>query len=272
MREGARRLRAAGLMLAGVALAGSTWFLVGRRPEDPKAAWKAFPPEELWGSGWGQSRSPDGRLVAYLENSDLLVRPSEGGGAPRRLTSDGEPKSYPAWSPDGRTIAFYRHEEVFLIPAGGGPERKAGWTLHPAGLAWSRDGQALLLPDKDSLEEAASLYLRSLATGKKRRLTAPPDNTPGDQLPAPSPEGERLAFVRVREDRAADVYIMPLYDDAARVAAPRRLTFWNQAISALWWTGDGKRLVLAAGTPGAESATHDLWVIPETGGRPDRFR
>jgi Tol biopolymer transport system component len=251
------------LVVVAAALTGSTWFLVNRRGATPSPAWKEFPASELWGGARHEARSPDGRHLAYIDASDLFVRPAEGG---RRtpLTVDGKAKSWPAWSPDGRSIAFYREEEMFVIPAGGGASRKAGWTLHPEGLAWHPDGRALLLPDKGSSEEPAGLYRVSLEKQEKRRLTTPPDDSLGDHFPAPSPNGERLAFARILRSGAGDVYVMPLYDDIARAAPARRLTFQNRPISAVQWTGDGKRIVYAI--------RDELWAIAETGGHPEKIR
>jgi Tol biopolymer transport system component len=256
-------VRAVATAAVALALGGSTWFLVTHHGANPSAAWKQFPAEALWGGTRDEARSPDGRRIAYLNVGDLLVRPAEGG-RPMRLTVDGKPKSWPAWSPDGRAIAFYREEEMFIIPAGGGGERKVGWTLHPEGLAWSGDGKALYFPDKGDAEEPASLYRRSHLTGEKRRLTAPPDAITGDQFPSPSPNGEWMAFARAGLDGGADVYVMPLYDDIARAAPARRLTFQNRPISSVQWTGDGQRIVYRI--------RDELWAIPESGGRPEKMR
>jgi Tol biopolymer transport system component len=256
-----KSVRAAALAVVVLALAASTWFLVTHHGAKPLAAWKQFPTEALWGGTRHEALSPDGRQIAYLNAGDLLVR-SAAGGRPTRLTVDGKPKSWPAWSPDSRLIAFYREEEIFIIPAAGGSERKLGWTLHPEGLAWSGDGKALYFPDKGAAQEPASLYRRSYLR-EKRRLTAPPEGITGDQFPSPSPNGEWMAFVRAGRGGEADLYMMPLYDDIARAAPARRLTFQNRPISSVQWTSGGRRIVYGLGD--------ELWVIPESGGRPTRI-
>jgi hypothetical protein len=57
---------------------------------------------------------------------------------------------------------------------------------------------------------------------------------------------------------------MPLYDDIARAAPARRLTFQNRPISAVQWTGDGQRIVYRL--------REEWWAIPESGGRPEKIR
>jgi Tol biopolymer transport system component len=52
-----------------------------------------------------QQWSPDGKWLVYSNWKNLfLVSPD--GGAPQKLTPDGETPVGPTWSPDGKTIAF----------------------------------------------------------------------------------------------------------------------------------------------------------------------
>src|SRR5215208_3395372 len=55
--------------------------------------------------------SPDGRWVSYLSDRsgeyEIYVRPSDGAGAERRVSTDGDVWRYPAvWSPDSRMFAY----------------------------------------------------------------------------------------------------------------------------------------------------------------------
>ncbi len=163
------------------------------------------------------SLSPDGNQVAFgsfgekLDNLDIYVK-LIGGGPPLRLPTDPALDKFPAWSPDGRSIAFLRErgdkDEVLLIPALGGPERRLAQTAHnlpwvlsmnPPYLSWSPDSKYLVTVDRTS-EEPTGLFVLSVATGEKRRLTTPPAPALADTNPAVSPDGRALAFVRVISD------------------------------------------------------------------------
>jgi eukaryotic-like serine/threonine-protein kinase len=153
------------------------------------------------------SLSPDGSQVAFgsfgekLDNLDIYVK-LIGGGPPLRLTSDPAFDKSPAWSPDGRSIAFIRERgdkaEVLLIPALGGPQRKLAqiapelpWDLSmiPPYLSWSPDSKYLVTVDRASPGEPSGLFVLSVATGEKRRLTSPPAPALGDT----NPESHRMA-------------------------------------------------------------------------------
>src|SRR6185436_9328285 len=101
----------------------------------------------------------------------------------RRLTTAPEADSIPAWSPDGNFIAFVREglgvkAAVFLVSPLGGQERRVaeisrteglGW---PRGLAWTPDGRSLVVTDSTSDSEPLGLFLLSVESGEKRRLTS----------------------------------------------------------------------------------------------------
>ena len=175
--------------------------------------------------------SPDGKQVAFVwdgegaDNFDIYVKLIDGG-TPLRLTANPGEDRQPAWSPDGRDIAFCRRTpagaEIISVPALGGPERKHGsaqlsWPAsgfylrtNPFGLSWSPDGKWLAIIHKDSEHEPNHVALLSTDTGERHRLTQPPAGHYGDWLPAFSPDGRSLAFVRVRGYLVSDLYIAPL--------------------------------------------------------------
>ncbi len=131
------------------------------------AGWELYP-----------SFSPDGNQVAFSwdgekqDNFDIYIKQVDGV-APVRLTTDPAPDNYPAWSPDGRNIAFTRslngRQAVILIPSIGGPERKL-LEITGSSVAWSPDAKWLVFGDG----KPASLYLFSVTTGERKRLTRRP--------------------------------------------------------------------------------------------------
>lgn len=217
--------------------------------------------------------SPDGNQIAFVwsgakdDNTDVYVRLVDGGNWVR-LTDDPGDDVNPVWSPDGRTIAFYRSspdgDGIFLVPALGGAERKLtgvwanrfGFGSH-TWIHWSPDGKWLVVSDKTSAEEPFSLFLLSPETGEKRRVTSPPASVVGDCSPAFSPDGKRLAFVRVISALVGDVYLV-----SVNGGEPKRLTFDGAGVSNLAWTPNGREIVFGSRLGGKNR----LYRIPVEGG------
>jgi Tol biopolymer transport system component/predicted Ser/Thr protein kinase len=250
--------------IAALAIAGlAVWAGRGLNPAPPQTIvhLTTYP-----GSETDPSFSPDGSQVAFAwdgatqDNVDIYIQQVDGE-APVRLTTDPARDSYPAWSPDGRSIAFTRllagHQEVILIPSIGGPERKL---LEMAGhrVAWSPDAKWLAYADGNP----ASLFLFSLASGERKRLTTPLRDSPGDDFPAFSPDGRRLAFVRAITPGVTNLYYVSLGDGFQPAAPPVKLSK-NGSFSAPAWTADGRDLVFFES---GNSNIDNIWRVKATEG------
>jgi eukaryotic-like serine/threonine-protein kinase len=227
------------------------------------------------------SLSPDGSQVAFAsggpqtDNFDIYVK-QIGGGPPRRLTSDPAVDEFPAWSPDGRSIAFIRDRgdklEVLLIPSLGGSEREIAETVAdnstfifsntPPYLSWSADSKYLVTSDRASPEEPLSLFVLSVATGEKRRLTTPPAISLGDGNPAVSPDGRTLAFVRIISDGNPQLYVLPLSADCKSAGEERHLDLSQPSVIGPAWTADEQEIVCFAGQRWGAGR---LWRVPLSG-------
>ena len=71
---------------------------------------------------------------------------------------------------------------------GGGSWRGTGYDVV------APHGQWLVIPDRNSAQEPYALFLVSVETGEKRKLTSPPKDLLGDVDPAVSPDGRAVAF------------------------------------------------------------------------------
>jgi len=221
------------------------------------------------------SLSPDGRFVVYHwhkeHGADGLFIKDVDSGQLRRLTGrlSGEQSDveddYAAWSPTGDLIAFLRgrHEHrrdlVVVSPLGAGPERKVE-DADGISPSWMPDGKRIPIVDRLLPGDPFAVFVVSVETGARVRLTSPPVGLWGDTYSAVSPDGRTLAFVRNDTTSAADLYVMPMTG-----GEPRRLTADAVTISRLAWTPDGHGIVIASYRGGSMR----LWHVPVTSeGRP----
>jgi len=217
------------------------------------------------------SFSPDGRSIVFVwdggkgQDLDIYIQPVAGG-HPFRLTQDPAMDVSPVWSPDGGRIAFVRIRDggsdgVFVVPSTGGPEVQVSalrertgpplsWILLPAWLAWTPDGDGLVLSDMDETSNRASLFLAPLSGGPRRRLTNPNLGW-RDSDPAFSPDHRSLAFIRSLSIVDADVFALPLASGYAAASEPRRISSLHRMAPGLAWTRDGREIIFASGQRGA---------------------
>ena len=226
----------AGAGLIAVAAGCALWLL--NRPGKATAAVSVPVPFTTYpGLEASPSFSPEGDRVAFSwdgpkqDNLDIYVK-LIGADEPVRLTKDPARDEFPAWSPDGRWIAFLRRwpgekNGVFLIPAVGGTERKlmevvkAGVVFNAERrIAWHPSGQWLVIAYRNSAQEPMALFLISVETGEKRKLTSPPGNVPGDAYPAVSPDGRAVVFSRWISLQGADLYLLELSEDLRTIGEP----------------------------------------------------
>jgi Tol biopolymer transport system component/DNA-binding winged helix-turn-helix (wHTH) protein len=282
--------------LAGTALllaaAGfGLWFLRPVHHAVPKMApFTSYPGQQIT-----PAVSPDGKQVAFAwdgekgGNFDIYVKLVDAG-TPLRLTSNPADEYSPAWSPDGSHIAFCRDKstgktatasssslaqqifgvfvsdvDIWMIPALGGVERKLGESAGCGLLSWSPDGKQLALADKSAPGEPYSIFLLSVETGDKRKLTSPPHGDFGDRSPRFSPDGKTIAFDRSSSLLSDEIYLLDVTSEERPLAEPRRLILDEQPIFGLDWTADGRRIVFSSHRLGSTN----LWVTPASGGTPE---
>ena len=81
--------------------------------------------------------------------------------------------------------------------------------------AWTADSKSLVVVGRSAPGARAALFLVSLETREKRRLTDPPPESE-DFNPAVSPNGRTLAFSRGNAFNRADLYLLSLSEDGGR--------------------------------------------------------
>jgi len=217
--------------------------------------------------------SPDGNQIAFfwdggeVEEPGIFVKLIDSGMPLRIATLPGGSWGGGlslVWSPDGRQIAFSRRGAeggIFAIPALGGPERKL--TDLAGSFTWSPDGKALAVASTAAPQTPFSIFMVSIETGEKRRLTNPLAGSFGDVSPSFSPDGETLAFIRSPNFLVGDIHLIRISN-----GEPVRLTSDNlQLEEGLAWTADGREIIYSSPRGGLPS----LWRIPVHGGNPKRL-
>jgi Tol biopolymer transport system component/DNA-binding winged helix-turn-helix (wHTH) protein len=271
------RFRSVIRWVAPVLLIGIAAFFYFRSISRSSAFYSSVPLTSYVGSEICPSFAPDGERVAFAwdgekqDNFDIYVKQIGEGGL-LRLTSDPKPDLSPAWSPDGRTIAFLRLNsdekgEILLMPSvAAGPARSlaavtAPLTLYPQSkfIAWSPDAKWLVVSDAPSYGGVMSLFLLSVETGEKRRITLPP-NEYDDVDPSFSPDMRHLAFARYTGAAGAssDLYVVNLSADLEPEGPPERLTFYNRHLASPVWASDGRSILF---TRTELAGNHGIWRI-----------
>ncbi len=257
----------AGLVSLLLVAATVVWF-IRSTTRSPGPELTAVPLTSLPGIEDFPTFSPDGNQVAFMwngpnrENFDIYVKLVGPGGQPLRLTSDPAADSCPAWSPDGRSIAFLRELSggrfaVVLVPPIGGPERKLAEVPSPGpSVAWSPDGSSLAIIDQEAPNEPArGVFLLSIDTNEKRRLTSG-----NDYCPAFSPDGRTLAFVRRNAGGdSGDIFVLPLSSSLHPQGEPKLVMSLGHSFGrpffGLTWTLDGREIIAAPGISSVSSGS-----------------
>jgi serine/threonine protein kinase len=239
---------------------------------------RAIPLTSYPGNQSEPSFSPDGNQVAFSwdgerqDNFDIYVK-RIGPGPPLRLTTNPAPEISPAWSPDGNWIAFLRastlgRNAVVLIPSSGGTERivaevRGAPAVTRKNLTWAPDGKWLATFDQPE-EELPGIWLLSIETGARRRLTTVPQggSAPWDGGFEFAPDGRQVAFIRDTTGNSGDLFLQAVGPDLSPAGSPRRLTRENQDNVGLAWAAAGRELIVSSGPPGGE----ELWRMPVFGG------
>jgi Tol biopolymer transport system component/DNA-binding winged helix-turn-helix (wHTH) protein len=230
------------------------------------------------GLTWDAALSPDGRQVAYVwlrpeRNFPAVYVTLIGSDTPLKISEDKVGfMGGASWSPDRRVIAFARCDgknskngAVYLAPALGGPERKltnVGCENNmPSTLAWSADGERLLMVDRCSASGPFGLVVFSLATGEKQCLTdAGPPSFERRHAFSLSPDGRIVAFIPSIES-SCEIFTVPLSG-----GTPQRVVKDEDTCDSLMWTPDGRSIVISS----ERSTQPSLWRVSSTGGEMQR--
>jgi serine/threonine protein kinase/WD40 repeat protein len=253
-----------------LALAVAGFVVWQSRPAPPTSSTTPGPPVALTtfpGIEVQPTLSPEGTHVAFAwngskqDNFDIYVQ-QIGAGLPLRLTSDPLNDQNPVWSPDGKWVAFLRGDapagralagrtEVRLIAPLGGPERRVTEVSLRAQpnvgyLTWCPDSTCVIVTDEQGDRQPFALFVVSVETGEKRRLTNPPTSILGDVNPALAPDGRSIVFQRFPSGSGAELHWVAVDERMQPFGDTRQLT--PPSLNAIHpaWTSNGDDILFSA--------------------------
>ena len=245
------------LTLAGLAL---LFLLPKHQPDSIGESFRRTAVARLGGKEFQPAISADGSHVAFvLDKQDgrptrIWIKSAEQD-RPVVIGQAGWVYSSPAWSPDGKSLAYLRFRqdagELAVATAEGTRERavtkvfKTRYGLPNHHLDWSPDGRRLAVDDTTSAEQPFSIFLVSIATGERIRVTTPPDDALGDVDPRFSPDGTSISFIRVYHRARQGLFTVTIADGKLH-----QLLREGSPISGQDWTADGKSILFGSNRSG----------------------
>lgn len=139
----------------------------------------------------------DGSQIAFSYQGDIWTVSADGGPA-RRLTIHESYDSHPQWSLDDEHLLFqsnrYGNQDLFVFSSDGGPTKRLTYHSTSDGEArWGKDGQIIFTSSRifAQVEREDEIFQISRNGGTPfRKMDAL------GLMPAPSPDGRYIAFIR----------------------------------------------------------------------------
>jgi Tol biopolymer transport system component len=223
---------------------------------------QALTPSGLPSGGFPLLDAPlDGQIVYANGTGDLFVTDVKPGAKATKIASARGNQGYlqePAWSPDGkRVILSYLlpfdnsglpAQDIMIVDAGGGvPQALIAHTVSGeviGGPAWAPDGKALYYSRSTPIFKGKAVTGVTLQLERYDMQTKQTDAVTKDGTqPDVSPDGKRLAFVRINpETFQQDLMVVDADGKNLEAIVPGNAV---SGIMAPRWSRDGRRILFA---------------------------
>ncbi|KAA3610059.1 MAG: DUF5050 domain-containing protein [Calditrichaeota bacterium] len=251
---------------------GLMWFFLGQTNDREYSPSQIKTVTSFSGNEAHPTFSPDGNQIAFAwngkgeDNYDIYVK-LIGMESISRLTTDPKADFRPSWSPGGSRIAFQRQDSrekasIYIMPSIGGQGRKVaeiytpnyGYQNRYNKIAWHPNEEWLVISDKKSVEEPLGLFLLSIETGEKTRLTFPDSisSAGGDLCASFSKDGNYIVFNRMTSWLKSNLYALELNSDLKPINKPTLITSPDWYIDGTGFTHDGAEIIYSS---------NNLWRI-----------
>jgi len=261
-----RRMILAGLVGLAVLAASVGWWWDRRRARNEPSS-----PAQ-----WGQLTdftdpvtsavlSPDGRMLAFLRNSDPFVGDRDlyvqmlPKGEPVQLTHDGLPKMGPVFSPDGSRIAYTVPWDTYVVPVLGGESQRM--LANASGLSWIDEHHLLFSEIKSGVHMAIVTATESRT--ESHDIYAPPHERGMAHRSYLSPDRKWVLLAEMDNGGWLPCRVVP-FDGSSpgRQVGPARA-----ACQEAGWSADGKWIYLNSNAGG----TFHLWRERFPDGQPEQL-
>jgi Tol biopolymer transport system component len=244
----------------------SLWVISAEGGEPTKVAGRGergflFRPFPLW--------SPDGKWILCPESDKICLFDPQGNRR-LRVVLPREVGSFFAWSSDGKKMLSYRPSYddrlgLKVVSASGGQPLDVAGAIPCYGTAmWSADSKTLAVQGGD---ENGNIVVWIMPLSDDKPVPLKMDVSVGGR-PFPfavSPEARKISFVVDREDRAQDLYIVPISLQEARTTGPAVKIFDR-------WYREGAFNVMASCSPDGNRLAvihrRDIWITSPDGDKP----
>ena len=150
--------------------------------------------------------SPNGRFIAYLSDRtgeyEIYVRPADGSGEERRVTTDGHTWRFPpSWSPDSKLLAYADKSQrlrLVTVSTGATVDVDRGRYSDLTTYRWSPDSRWLAYVKQPESTRLSAIWVYSIEDGTPRQLTS---GNAADSEPVFDPLGRYLYFLSNRDFR-----------------------------------------------------------------------
>jgi Tol biopolymer transport system component len=135
-------------------------------------------------------------------------------------------------------------------------------------LTWCADSRCLIVTDMTGEGRPDALFVVSIETGDKRRLTNPQPPVIADTNPSLSPDGESLLFLRRTTFARGELHVLPVRPDMTAAGEARHVAISGLLPETATWMPEGDEILVATNPLNGGAAA--LWRVSPGDGRSAR--